>query len=84
MQRLEVSVAIRPLYGSLGFKGLSDLDQFGSKVLAMSGRNPKDRRSTNEVWVNLDESVLIFSKILNEFFYITLKKLKLAFNVEYV
>ena len=32
MQRLEVSGAVRPLYGSLGFKGLSDCIKPGFRV----------------------------------------------------
>jgi hypothetical protein len=49
----------------------------------MSGRNPKDCRSEKEMWLNLDESVLILKKNKHHF-YITLKKFKLAFNVESV
>ena len=48
----------------LAWNKLNDLDQFGSKVLATSGRNSKDRRSESEMWLNLEESVLIFWKIL--------------------
>jgi hypothetical protein len=34
----------------LARRKLNDLDRFGSKVLAMSGRNPKDRLPENEMW----------------------------------
>ena len=43
----------------------------------MSGRNPKERRSEDEVWINLDESVLIFWKILNFIFIVRWKSLNL-------
>jgi len=60
MQRLEVSGAVRPLYGSLGVKGLANkmhyfvLTYFNNKPLRVSSKltahNQEDQLCINSYW----------------------------------